>query len=114
MRGMDAKTGRELSGLDHLKQSIRDILTTPIGSRVMLREYGSRLFELIDSPINQKTITDIYSAVIESLQKWEPRIDVIRIIVEAAEIGKLILGLNVKYRDEPGAAFFIGGLEITV
>ena len=31
MRGMSSDTGKALSGLDHLKQSIRDILTTPLG-----------------------------------------------------------------------------------
>jgi len=30
--GMNAETGRELKGLEHLKQSIADILNTPIGS----------------------------------------------------------------------------------
>ncbi len=28
MKGMDAKTGKVLEGLEHLKQSIIDILTT--------------------------------------------------------------------------------------
>lgn len=28
MKGMDAKTGKELEGIEHLKQSIIDILTT--------------------------------------------------------------------------------------
>ena len=63
--GMNAETGRELTGLEHLKQSIADILNTPIGSRVMRRDYGSRLFELIDAPINRSTVVDI----VEKLQK---------------------------------------------
>lgn len=53
MRGMNASTGKELEGLNHLKQSIVDILTTPIGSRVMRRDYESRLLELVDKPINR-------------------------------------------------------------
>ena len=48
MLGMDAKTGRRLEGDDHLRQSIADILTTPIGSRVLRRDYGSMLLDLID------------------------------------------------------------------
>ncbi len=39
MKGMSAETGKALEGLEHLKQSITDILTTPIGSRIMRREY---------------------------------------------------------------------------
>ncbi len=49
--GMNAATGRNLTGLDHLHQSIADILSTPIGTRVMRRDYGSRLPELIDAPM---------------------------------------------------------------
>lgn len=43
MRGMDAKTGKELEGIEHLKQSMIN----------MGRDYGSRLFELVDKPINR-------------------------------------------------------------
>nr|VFK47168.1 MAG: hypothetical protein BECKTC1821D_GA0114238_104214 [Candidatus Kentron sp. TC] len=40
MAGMSAFTGKHFSDIAHLRQSITDILTTPIGSRVMRREYG--------------------------------------------------------------------------
>lgn len=52
MNGMDATTGKPLSGDAHLAQSVADILTTPIGSRVMRRSYGSLIPSLIDAPIN--------------------------------------------------------------
>lgn len=74
MRGTDAKTGKPLDGMAHLKQSIRDILTTPLGSRVMRRDYGSRLFDLVDAPLTPNTIADIYAATVEALSIWEPRI----------------------------------------
>lgn len=48
MIGMNAKTGKALGGVEHLKQSIRDIVTTPLGSRVMRRDYGCGLYELVD------------------------------------------------------------------
>ena len=35
MIGMDHRSGLPLSGLAHLKQSVEDILTTPLGSRRM-------------------------------------------------------------------------------
>ncbi|MCP3967206.1 MAG: phage baseplate protein [Lentisphaerae bacterium] len=73
MTGIDHTTGRYLSGLDHLKQSINDILTTPIGTRVMRREYGSRLPRLVDAPLNSSTLVDLYSVTAEALQRWEPR-----------------------------------------
>lgn len=38
--GMSRHTGAALDGADHLAQSVADILGTPIGSRVMRRDYG--------------------------------------------------------------------------
>lgn len=49
MLGINAQTGQPLSGIDHLRQSIRDILTTRSGMRVMRRDYGSRLPALVDN-----------------------------------------------------------------
>jgi Bacteriophage baseplate protein W len=47
MNGIDASTGKNISGLAHLRQSVRDILSTPIGTRVLRRDYGSRLPRLV-------------------------------------------------------------------
>jgi phage baseplate assembly protein W len=74
MEGVNAENGKALSGLEHLRQSIRDILTTPIGSRVMRRDYGSRLFELVDRPVNATWMADAYAYTAEALDRWEPRI----------------------------------------
>ena len=73
MKGMNVKTGKELEGIDHLKQSIIDILTTPINSRIMLRDYGSKLFELVDKPINKDFTLEVYAATAEALEKFEKR-----------------------------------------
>ena len=63
---MNSETGKTISGIEHLKQSIVDILTTPIGARVMRRDYGSRLFELIDHPIVPGFAQELYAAVAEA------------------------------------------------
>jgi phage baseplate assembly protein W len=41
MIGTNATSRKPLAGIEHLRQSIRDILTTPIGSRIMRRDFGS-------------------------------------------------------------------------
>lgn len=48
--GMNRTTGESISDVDHISQSIGDILRTPVGSRVMRREYGSLLSQMIDQP----------------------------------------------------------------
>lgn len=50
MTGMDRVSGKPLADLLHLRQSITDILSTPIDSRIMRRDYGSRLFKRVDVP----------------------------------------------------------------
>jgi len=76
MPGMNAHNGRSMEPLAHIQQSVIDILTTPIGSRVMRREYGSLLPELIDQPLNGPTALRAYAATVVALMKWEPRIRV--------------------------------------
>ena len=39
--GMDRETGGTLTGLHHIRQSVRDILLPPVATRVMHRQYGS-------------------------------------------------------------------------
>ncbi|MBV1842188.1 GPW/gp25 family protein [Photobacterium ganghwense] len=112
MKGMDAATGRALSGMEHLKQSVRDILTTPIGSRVMRRDYGSRLFDLIDNPGNPETVADIVAESAQALKKWEKRIDVSRVRVVAAQPGNVLLTIEGRYRPN-GQPITLEGIEVT-
>lgn len=97
MRGINSSTGKALSGIEHLRQSVVDILTTPLGSRVMLRHYGSRLFRLVDAPANRETLIDIYHAAASALIQWEPRIQVERIVCEAVNPGQIVIGLHGLY-----------------
>ncbi|MFP3031106.1 MAG: GPW/gp25 family protein [Wolbachia sp.] len=97
MQGMDAKTGKALEGIEHLKQSIVDIITTPIGSRVMRREYGSRLSELVDRPINRDFTLEIYAAVAGALEKWEKRFKLEKVKITEVKEGKVTLDLEGLY-----------------
>jgi len=95
MAGMAKFNGRKISGFDHLMQSIIDILSTPVGSRVMRRDYGSDLFRLVDEPANPQTIISIYAAVADALNKWEPRYQLQKIaIVESTTDGQIIFDLQ--------------------
>ena len=93
MNGMSNETGGYLSDIDHLKQSIIDILTTPIGSRVMCRDYGSDLFLLIDHPINKQLFPKIYASVALAIDRWEPRFKVNKITIVSIKEGHITLSL---------------------
>lgn len=104
MIGMDKATGKALSGDAHLAQSITDILTTPLGSRVMRRDYGSLLFELIDKPINGAIRLLIHAAVAIALRRWEPRLQLTRVtLLGAPQAGRLTLRIEGHRTDLPAA-----------
>ncbi|MFA5688559.1 MAG: GPW/gp25 family protein [Kiritimatiellales bacterium] len=85
MNGMDKRTGKRLSGLDHLRQSVEDILRTPVGSLVMMRDYGSELFSLIDAPQTVANRARMIAATAGALKKWEPRLQTTH--VEISNVG---------------------------
>ena len=89
MLGMDRNTGKLLSGTDHIRQSIVDILTTPLGTRVMLPEYGSKLFDLVDNPTDPSLAMRIIMESAGAIARWEPRVRIDRINVLAVDIGKI-------------------------
>jgi phage baseplate assembly protein W len=94
MKGMSRTTGKYLDDLEHLKQSIVDILTTPVGSRVMRREYGSNLFYFVDRPINKEFLQQIYAAVAEALERWEPRLNLKKVTVDEIRDGRITISLS--------------------
>lgn len=111
MRGTDATTGKPLEGIAHLRQSVRDILTTPLGSRVMRRDYGSRLFELVDAPLNSQTIVDLYAATAEALIRWEPRLQVSQVQARTLSAGSIEIDLTAIYLPT-GQPVFLDGIAL--
>ncbi|QCA04861.1 GPW/gp25 family protein [Pantoea vagans] len=85
MNGVNIRTGKRLSGSAHLRQSVSDILTTPIGSRVLIRDYGSELPDLVDAPRDDLTRLRIIAATAKALVRWEPRLQVTRVVVSLPE-----------------------------
>ena len=76
---MNRATGTRITGADHLRQSVADIIGTPIGSRVMRRDYGSLVPALLDQPHNRALVSRITAAAVSALMRWEPRLIVRRI-----------------------------------
>lgn len=112
MFGLSNQNGRQLSGIGHLRQSITDILTTPIGSRVMRRPYGSRLFELVDRPFTPSVQLEIIAATVEALLTWEPRIEVETVSLQSIEPGRILIELVGTYLPD-GVRVSLEGIEVT-
>lgn len=89
--GMSNESGVRMGDEAHLRQSIRDIVMTPIGSRVMRRDYGCGLFYLLDQPINGMLVAMAQAQIANALIRWEPRVRFSRVKVSSMEPGHLVL-----------------------
>ncbi|ECT8643161.1 baseplate assembly protein [Salmonella enterica subsp. enterica serovar Muenster] len=89
--GMSRNDGQVIADTDHLRQSVRDILLTPQGSRLARREYGSLLSALIDQPQNPALRLQIMSAVYVALNRWEPRLTLDSITINGNFDGSMVV-----------------------
>lgn len=101
--GMNALDGRTLTDDQHLAQSVRDVLLTPLGSRVMRRDYGSALFDLLDAPQNAVTSMQLMAAAVIAIDRWEPRITLTRVSLTDPAAAQRVLHLRGS-RTSDGAA----------
>lgn len=92
--GMSQSNGKAITDTDHLRQSVRDILLTPQGSRIARREYGSLLSILIDQPQNPALRLQIMSAVYMALSRWEPRLTLDSITISSHFDGLMVVDLT--------------------
>ncbi|APW14356.1 GPW/gp25 family protein [Salmonella enterica subsp. enterica serovar Muenster] len=92
--GMSRNDGQAIADTDHLRQSVRDILLTPQGSRLARREYGSLLSALIDQPQNPALRLQIMSAVYVALNRWEPRLTLDSITISSNFDGSMVVELT--------------------
>lgn len=66
-QGTDRNTGRLISGVPYLWQRLSDVIATPIGSLVGRRDFGSRLFEMLDRNVDSGFYMDAYVRLAEAI-----------------------------------------------
>lgn len=74
--GIDPETGVMLVGWNHVTRCVRRIYATRIGSRVMRRQFGGGVAELIGRRMDPRVIALFRLLVVLSLERWEPRVKV--------------------------------------
>lgn len=100
MIGMDRRTGQPITGVAHLKQSVEDILTTPLGSRRMRPEYGSKLRRMVDLPVTEGWKSAVQAEVARALGRWEPRLKLQQVQVRSVLGGQVQMVLSGIYLGE--------------
>lgn len=91
---MNVLTGERITDVDHIRQSVGDILTTRRGTRIKRRPYGSLIPELIDQPNNDATRLRLMAATVMALMLWEPRIMVNHVSFEYGMDGHAIIDMQ--------------------
>ena len=81
---------------DAIRGSIYNILTTPIGSRPFVPEYGSHLYKFLQEPITDENAQSLYMMTTQAIRRWEPRVELLN---QGSYVQKLDDGflLNLRY-----------------
>ncbi len=69
-------------GPDNIRESIKVILLTEIGERLMLSEFGAGLKHFLYEPNTVQTRRLIEEQITKTLEQWEPRIQLLKVSVE--------------------------------
>jgi phage baseplate assembly protein W len=109
---LEQATGRVATVADErdIQQSIRIILGTAKGERVMRSDFGCGIHNLVYGAIDMATIAQIKRDVAEALRLYEARIDVLSVQVDSANLINGRLEVEIDYRvrqtNQPGNCVF--------
>jgi phage baseplate assembly protein W len=69
-------------GQQDVEEAIRVVLGTRLGERVMRSQFGSEVPGVLFEPATSGTAARLTAAIQTGLARWEPRIDVLQVLVE--------------------------------
>lgn len=84
------------AGVDNIEKSVRLILGTAKGERVMHPEFGCDIHDQVFASLSPTTLNRIEDAVRSALVQWEPRIDVetVDAAPDSSNPGKVIIEIE--------------------
>jgi hypothetical protein len=89
---------RLTSGADDIDRSIRIVLMTAPGERVMRPRFGCEIWDLVFEPVTPSLLGLITDAVERALGQWEPRIDVESVDVTDDPDDSALVRVHITYR----------------
>jgi phage baseplate assembly protein W len=95
---LDPRSGRvkRVEFEEDVRQSMRIILETAPGERVMRPDFGCGIHDLVFASLSASTIGRVDREVHEALLRLEPRIDVLSVQITPDEAGSVLL-INIEY-----------------
>lgn len=102
MAGIDRHTGKVISTYESALQAVEVILSTRIGTRVMRRQFGGGVAEILGRAVTPPLFALFQQLVATAIEIWEPRFRVRKIIplgtVEQIRAGQVGMRFEVDYR----------------
>jgi phage baseplate assembly protein W len=86
-----------VSSAEDIQQSLRILLSTRIGERVMVADYGCALWSLVFENLTTSLLTRLQDMVERAIVKWEPRIRVDEVHTEVDPVETGLVHINVVY-----------------
>ena len=98
---LDWRTGRvrEVEYEEDIRQSIRIIVETSQGERVMRPDFGCGIHDLVFAAMDSETLQRVRSTVEDALRRFEARIEVVEVnVIEDLSLTDGRLQIEVDYR----------------
>lgn len=88
------------TGGDGIDSSLRMVLMTAPGERVMRPNFGCKIWDLLFEPINANTLGLMGEAVREAVGRWEPRVTLedVRVEPDPAAQGQVLINIDYQVR----------------
>ena len=89
-----------VGGADEIDASLRLILSTAPGERVMRPEFGCRIWDLLFAPVEPNSLGLMVQAVREAVGRWEPRVELqdVRAAPEVGDPARVLIRLAYSIR----------------
>lgn len=97
--GVDHRGSLALTtGPEELDSSIRVVVSTAPGERVMRPAFGCKIWDLLFEPVNANTLGYMAQAVREAIAQWEPRVETESVDVVPDKRDSSLVHIHVTYR----------------
>jgi len=81
--------------------SLRNIVTTPKGSRMFLPDFGTSLYLYLFDPLDNDTISALQEEITTQISEWEDRITLHRVEIKSAvEEQSIFVNIVFSFNDE--------------
>ena len=87
-----------LTGNADVERSLRSIILTAPGERVMRPDFGCAIWDLIFDPLNDNTLGLMAQAVRDAAGRWEPRVELESVDVTIANDDRSQVWIDLVYR----------------